>query len=41
LPAGRALPPATPLYRKLEDDELADLVARLAPEPTTVSGEPT
>ena len=41
LPAGRPTRPAEPLFRKLEDDELAALVERLggaAPAPT---GEPT
>jgi methionyl-tRNA synthetase len=33
LPAGRALSPPQPLFRKLEDDELAALLARLDAEP--------
>lgn len=40
LPAGRKLAPAKPLFRKLEDDELAELVQRLAPEQEDTSGEP-
>jgi methionyl-tRNA synthetase len=39
LPAGRALPPPQPLFRKFDDDELADLVERLEAEPV-VTGEP-
>jgi len=40
LPAGRALPPPHPLFRKLDDEELAGLVERLDQE-TVVTGEPT
>jgi methionyl-tRNA synthetase len=41
LPAARALPPPQPLFRKLDDDELAGLVARLDAEPEPVpTGEP-
>jgi methionyl-tRNA synthetase len=40
LPAGRALPPPQPLFRKLDDEELAGLVERLD-EQTVVTGEPT
>jgi methionyl-tRNA synthetase len=40
LPGGRALPAAKPLFRKLDDEELAGLFDRLAPEPVT-TGEPT
>ena len=40
LPAGRSLLPPTPLFRKLDDDELTALVDRLAPE-TAPTGEPT
>ena len=40
LPAGRALPPPQPLFRKLDDDELAGLVERLDEE-TVVTGEPS
>jgi methionyl-tRNA synthetase len=40
LPAGRALPPPQPLFRKLDDDELAALVNRLS-DTMTVTGEPT
>jgi len=40
LPAGRALPPPQPLFRKLDDEELAGLVERLDQE-TVVTGEPT
>jgi methionyl-tRNA synthetase len=39
LPAGRTLPPPQPLFRKLDDEELAELVERLAPEAVT-TGEP-
>ncbi|MBA3449686.1 MAG: methionine--tRNA ligase [Chloroflexia bacterium] len=39
LPAGRALPSPQPLFRKLEDDELAGLVERLGAV-TVVTGEP-
>jgi methionyl-tRNA synthetase len=39
LPAGRALPPPQPLFRKLDDEELAGLVGRLDEE-TAVTGEP-
>jgi methionyl-tRNA synthetase len=39
LPAGRALPPPQPLFRKLDDEELAGLVSRLNPEPVA-TGEP-
>ena len=39
LPAGRTLPPPQPLFRKLDDEELAGLVQRLAPE-TPNTGEP-
>jgi methionyl-tRNA synthetase len=41
LPAGRKLEPAKPLFRKLEDDELAELVERLVPERAATSGEPS
>jgi methionyl-tRNA synthetase len=37
--AGRALPPPQPLFRKLDDEELAGLVERLNPEPVE-TGEP-
>ena len=40
LPASRALPPPQPLFRKLDDEELAGLVERLDQE-TVVTGEPT
>jgi methionyl-tRNA synthetase len=40
LPAGRALPPPQPLFRKLDDDELAALVNRLG-DTVAVTGEPT
>jgi methionyl-tRNA synthetase len=40
LPAGRVLPLPQPLFRKLDDDELAGLVNRLD-EPQLVTGEPT
>ena len=40
LPAGRRLAPPKPLFRKLEDDEMAELVARLAPASTAERGEP-
>jgi methionyl-tRNA synthetase len=40
LPAGRELPPPQPLFRKLDDEELAGLVERLD-EQTVVTGEPT
>ncbi|MDP9365806.1 MAG: methionine--tRNA ligase [Chloroflexota bacterium] len=40
LPAGRELAPAQPLFRKLEDDELEGLLARLAPEAPKETGEP-
>ena len=40
LPAGRSLLPPTPLFRKLDDDELAALVDRLAPA-SAPTGEPT
>jgi methionyl-tRNA synthetase len=39
LPAGRALPAPQPLFRKLDDEELAGLVGRLEEE-TVVTGEP-
>jgi methionyl-tRNA synthetase len=39
LPAGRRLPSPKPLFRKLEDDELAGLVERLDVEPVA-TGEP-
>jgi methionyl-tRNA synthetase len=39
LPAGRALLPPLPLFRKLDDEELAGLVGRLDEE-TVVTGEP-
>ena len=39
VPAGRVLPPPQPLFRKLDDDELARLVERLNPE-TPETGEP-
>ena len=39
LPAGRSLPPPQPLFRKLDDEELAGLVSRLD-EPAAVTGEP-
>jgi methionyl-tRNA synthetase len=39
LPAERVLPPPQPLFRKLDDEELAGLVGRLDEE-TTVTGEP-
>ncbi|HET7094783.1 MAG TPA: methionine--tRNA ligase [Thermomicrobiales bacterium] len=39
VPAGRALPKPEPLFRKLDDAELAGLVQRLAPE-TPETGEP-
>ena len=39
LPAGRALLPPQPLFRKLDDEELAGLVGRLDEE-TVVTGEP-
>jgi methionyl-tRNA synthetase len=39
LPAGRTLPKPQPLFRKLDDEELAGLVQRLAPE-TPETGEP-
>ena len=39
LPAGRALPKPAPLFRKLDDDELAGLLARLNPE-AVETGEP-
>jgi methionyl-tRNA synthetase len=39
LPAGRSLPPPQPLFRKLDDEELAGLVGRLDEE-TVVTGEP-
>ena len=39
LPAGRSLPAPRPLFRKLEDDELASLVERLDVEPVA-TGEP-
>ncbi|MCC7024201.1 MAG: hypothetical protein IT338_15355, partial [Thermomicrobiales bacterium] len=40
LPAGRALPPPRPLFRKLDDEEMAALVNRLD-EVTVETGEPT
>jgi methionyl-tRNA synthetase len=40
LPAGRELPPPQPLFRKLDDDELAALVERIAAEPV-VTSEPS
>ncbi len=39
VPAGQLLPPPEPLFRKLEDDELADLLARLA-SVAPATGEP-
>ncbi len=39
VPAGQALSPPEPLFRKLEDDELADLLARLDPA-APATGEP-
>jgi methionyl-tRNA synthetase len=39
LPAGRTLPKPEPLFRKLEDDELAALIERLGAE-TVETGEP-
>ena len=39
LPAGRALPAPTPLFRKLDDEELSGLVNRLD-DVTAVTGEP-
>jgi methionyl-tRNA synthetase len=39
LPAGRSLPAPAPLFRKLEDDELAGLLQRLNPKPAE-TGEP-
>jgi methionyl-tRNA synthetase len=39
LPAGRVLPAPTPLFRKLDDEELSGLVNRLD-EVTVVTGEP-
>jgi len=39
VPAGRTLPPPQPLFRKLDDDELTGLVARLGAE-TVETGEP-
>jgi methionyl-tRNA synthetase len=39
LPPGRTLPPPQPLFRKLDDEELAGLVGRLDEE-TVVTGEP-
>jgi len=40
LPAGRALPAPAPLFRKLDDDELAGLLDRLRPV-IVDTGEPT
>jgi methionyl-tRNA synthetase len=40
LPAGRALLPPQPLFRKLDDEELAGLVQRLDETPV-ITGEPT
>jgi methionyl-tRNA synthetase len=40
VPAGRALPRPQPLFRKLDDDELADLVNRLE-NAAVETGEPT
>jgi methionyl-tRNA synthetase len=40
LPAGRQLPVPAPLFRKLDDDELAGLLDRLRPV-TVETGEPT
>jgi methionyl-tRNA synthetase len=40
LPAGRSLPAPQPLFRKLDDEELAGLVGRLD-EQTVATGEPT
>jgi methionyl-tRNA synthetase len=39
LPAGRTLSPPQPLFRKLDDEELAGLVARLDAQ-TALTGEP-
>ncbi len=39
VPAGQLFPPPEPLFRKLEDDELADLLARLA-SAAPATGEP-
>jgi methionyl-tRNA synthetase len=39
LPAGRALPAPEPLFRKLDDDELATLIERLGAG-TAETGEP-
>jgi methionyl-tRNA synthetase len=39
LPAGRVLPAPRPLFRKLDDDELVALIARLG-EVTVETGEP-
>ena len=39
LPAGRALPAPSPLFRKLDDEELAGLVNRLD-DAAVVTGEP-
>jgi methionyl-tRNA synthetase len=41
LPAGQALRPAQPLFRKLDDDELDELIARLRPSDKSPTGEPT
>jgi len=40
LPAGRALPKPSPLFRKLDDEELAGLLDRLNPV-VVETGEPT
>jgi methionyl-tRNA synthetase len=40
LAAGRELAPAQPLFRKLEDDELEALLARLGPDESKETGEP-
>ncbi len=41
LAAGQALTPANPLFRKLEDDELEAMLARLGPAEPRETGEPT
>jgi methionyl-tRNA synthetase len=41
VPAGGPLHPATPLFRKLEDDELRELTERFDQPPTVPTGEPT
>ena len=41
LPAGQALRAAQPLFRKLDDDELDELIARLGPSEKATTGEPT